>query len=109
MYSFMVVESARQVLRARARDWEESIYEIDLQTWAAVSTVATCIRISLERDARMKPMTCWSAATQASYAGFSALTVVLLPFLSHPKNLKYINCCLNGIFRNYFKSLQAKP
>jgi hypothetical protein len=29
--------------------------------------------------------------------------------LSHPKNPKYINCCLIGIFRNYFKSLQAKP
>ena len=28
--------------------------------------------------------------------------------MSHPKNLKYINCCLIGIFRNDFKSLEEK-
>ncbi|BAD68859.1 hypothetical protein [Oryza sativa Japonica Group] len=28
--------------------------------------------------------------------------------LSHPENSKYINCCLNGISRIYFKSLEKK-
>jgi hypothetical protein len=28
--------------------------------------------------------------------------------LSHPKNPKYINCCLIGIIRNNFKSLEEK-
>ena len=30
------------------------------------------------------------------------------PALSHPENSKYINCCLNGISRIYFKSLEEK-
>ena len=28
--------------------------------------------------------------------------------VSHPKNPKYINCCLKGIIRIYFKSLEEK-
>ncbi|EEE67040.1 hypothetical protein OsJ_23982 [Oryza sativa Japonica Group] len=28
--------------------------------------------------------------------------------VSHPKNPKYINCCLIGIIRIYFKSLEEK-
>ena len=33
---------------------------------------------------------------------------VFASFMSHPKNSNNINCCLNGISRIYFKSLEKK-
>jgi hypothetical protein len=56
-----------------------------LQTAAADVHVATWLSISLDRDALMKPNTCWSLATQVSCDGCDVAGSAEVP--KEPKQL----------------------
>jgi hypothetical protein len=75
MLPFFVLVRANRVLIERARVCVEYIPSIALHASAAVSQVATCMSTSLVRDERRNPRTCWSAASQSSYAGLGFFTV----------------------------------
>ena len=45
---------------------------------------------------------------QSLYTVYTNFVYSYTPYMSHPKNPKYINCCLIGIIRIYFKSLEKK-
>lgn len=75
MLPFFVLVRANRLLIALARVWVEYICSMALHTSAAVSHVATCISTSLVSDERRYPRTCWSVASQSSWAGFGSFLV----------------------------------
>jgi hypothetical protein len=63
---FCIVARARRVFTTCALVCDENNPSISLHAAAAVALVAIGVRVSFEREERMKLRTCWSCATQAS-------------------------------------------